>query len=75
MESGPWVLAVFFLAFVVGMALRVFLIADQILLNDEWYAMAFVVDKPFLAVVSSMNQSANSVPLNIYFWLSLHFFG
>ena len=37
--------------------------------------MEFVVDKPFLAVVSSMNQSASSVPLNIYFWLSLHFFG
>lgn len=55
-----------------GVALRLWNWPSQILLDDEWHALNFVVDRSFVDVFIQQGLGANSIPVNIYTWIVLH---
>lgn len=58
--------------FVLGTLLRSWEWSSQILLDDEWHALNFVLTRSFTDVVIQQGMGANSIPVNIYSWLVLH---
>jgi hypothetical protein len=58
-----------------GIFLRVWGLADQILLDDEWHSLNFVQDKSFLGVVGTHGIGANCIPQNLINWIWLHTVG
>lgn len=59
-------------AIIAGTWLRLWSISGQVLLDDEWHSLNFVLDKSFLAVLTGGGLGANCIPLNCYAWLLLH---
>ncbi|MCX5796675.1 MAG: glycosyltransferase family 39 protein [Elusimicrobia bacterium] len=59
-------------AVAVGLALRLYLLPDQILLDDEWHALNFVLSKSLPSVSMRHGLGANCIPQNIYSYLLLH---
>lgn len=58
-----------------GMSLRLWHWSSQLFLDDEWHAFNFVMDRSFREVVFQHGMGANSIPVNIWFWLTLHTIG
>ena len=59
------------LAFLVGTVLRVYMISQQILIDDEWHGMNFISGKSFSYLLTHYNRNANCIPMNLYRWLLL----
>jgi len=55
-----------------GMALRLAGWSSQTLLDDEWHALNFVFTRSLLDVFLQQGLGANSIPVNVYCWLTLH---
>ena len=54
-------------AFLLGLALRLYLLSGQILLDDEWHGLIFLQDRTFFEVLTQINPFQNSSPLlNLY---------
>ncbi|HUI45695.1 MAG TPA: hypothetical protein VLX29_00285 [Nitrospirota bacterium] len=63
-------------AFILGVCLRLYLLKDQVLIDDEWHGLLFIKDKSFFEVLSLINPNRNSSPLlNIYSYLCYHSIG
>lgn len=58
-----------------GMILRLWHWPTQFFLDDEWHAFGFVMNRSFKEVVFQHGMGANSIPVNIWFWLTLHTVG
>lgn len=59
-----------------GVVLRLYMIEDQILLDDEWHALNLIINKPFMHVLTSYGYTGtNCPPLHIYSWLLLKTIG
>lgn len=63
------------LAFLLGAGLRLYMISDQILLDDEWHGMNIVSGKSWTYLFTHFNRRANSIPMNVYRLFLLHTFG
>jgi hypothetical protein len=63
------------LSIFIGTVLRLYLLPDQILVDDEWHGMQFVIGKSFPEVASGHSIGANSIPMNIWRWLLLNTVG
>lgn len=63
------------LAFVIGAFLRLYLISEQILLDDEWHGLAYVIDNSFSYLFTHASWTATCIPLNLYRKFLLHSFG
>ncbi len=50
----------------VGTFLRVYLLTDQILIDDEWHGMMFTIRRSFASVWTHFSLGATSVPMNVY---------
>lgn len=61
--------------FSIGCYLRLWHITSQMFLDDEWHAINFVLDKSAYDVFFKHGMGANSIPINVWSWLSLHTFG
>lgn len=57
---------------VLGGYLRFWHLSSQALLDDEWHALNFVLNRSFTDVLIQQGLGANSIPVNIYSWLILH---
>lgn len=63
-------------AFVVGTFLRLYLISEQILLDDGWHGMYYVTEKSFTYLLTHFSiPGASCIPMNLYRWLLLHSIG
>ena len=56
----------------IGAFLRLYLIADQVLLDDEWHALFTATAHPLGYLLCHANGAATSAPLNAYAWILLH---
>ena len=59
----------------VGLCLRLYGLCGQILLDDEWHSLNFVLDKSFLEVLTRHGLGANCIPQNAINWIWLHTVG
>jgi hypothetical protein len=60
----------FCLSFFIGMILRLYILQDQILLDDEWHSLDYVPGKSLYYLLTHWGISANTIPLNLYhFWM------
>lgn len=59
----------------VGSYLRLWDWQSQVLLDDEWHALNFVLYRTFPEVLFQQGLGANSIPVNVYAWLTLHTVG
>jgi len=59
------------LTFLIGTFLRLYMVSEQILLDDEWHAIGFVTDKSFFYLLTHFGISANCIPMNLYRFLLL----
>jgi uncharacterized membrane protein len=75
-EKGLFITIVI-LAYLLGAFLRIYLLNDQVLLDDEWHSMAFVIGKPFMWILThfSVPNGFTSIPLNIHEWILLNSIG
>jgi len=55
-----------------GVSLRLWNWSSQILLDDEWHALNFVLTRSFRDVFLQQGLGANSIPINVYSWIVLH---
>ena len=62
-------------ALALGAGLRLYLLSDQPLLDDEWHAVAFARKLSFFGSLIRINIGANSPAVNFYAWLVLHTVG
>ena len=61
--------------FLVGMLLRLYGLSGQILVDDEWHSLNFVLDKSFFAVLGTHGMGANCIPQNLINWILLQTVG
>jgi hypothetical protein len=59
----------------IGILLRIFGLSEQLLLDDEWHSLNFILDKSFWAVWTTHGLGANCIPQNILNWIFLHTVG
>jgi hypothetical protein len=58
------------LALVAGFFLRIYLLADQVLIDDEWHGFYYAIDKsPYWLLTHFSIPGATCIPLNFYTWL------
>jgi hypothetical protein len=58
------------LAFLVGLFLRLYLLSDQVLIDDEWHGLYYVIGKsPWWLLTHFSIPGATCIPLNFYDWL------
>jgi uncharacterized membrane protein len=58
------------LAFLTGLFLRLYLLADQVLIDDEWHGLYYVIGKsPAWLLTHFSIPGATCIPLNFYTWL------
>ncbi len=55
-----------------GVVLRLWHWSSQILLDDEWHALNFVLNRSLIDVFMQQGLGANSIPVNVYCWIILH---
>ena len=71
-KSEPWFWIFYLLTIVIGGFLRLYLISDQILLDDEWHALNFTIDHSLWYLFTHFPRvGANSIPMNAYVRLLL----
>ncbi len=63
------------LSFIVGMILRFYLISSQIIIDDEWHGINYVIGRSFQYVFTNHGLGANSIPMNLYRWFLLNTVG
>lgn len=61
-----------FLVLSIGILLRCWHWSSQLLLDDEWHALNFVLTRSFTDVLQQQGMGANSIPINIWTWIVLH---
>lgn len=60
------------LAFLIGLGLQTYLLADQVLIDDEWHGLYFVIGKsPVWLLTHFSIPGATCIPQNLYAW-ALH---
>jgi hypothetical protein len=59
-------------AFIIGAFLRLYGLSNQIMIDDEWHSLNFVIDKSFWTLLTRVGSGANSIPENIYAYALLH---
>lgn len=69
-----WIV-IFLSAAIVGAFLRLYLIRDQILLDDEWHGLMYALIHPLFHPWSYSNAAATCPPLNAYFRILLDWAG
>jgi len=74
-SSSPNFYIFFLLSLLIGIILRLYILTDQILLDDEWHSIDYVPDKSLYYLLTHMGTSANSIPMNIYRHMLLHTVG
>ena len=74
-KSGIYFWILILLSFIVGTILRCYLISSQILIDDEWHGINYVIGKSFLYIFTNHGLGANSIPMNIYKWCLLNTIG
>jgi hypothetical protein len=58
------------LAFLAGLFLRLYLLADQVFIDDEWHGLYYVIGKsPAWLLTHFSIPGATCIPLNFYNWL------
>ncbi len=64
-------------ACLVGLFLRLNLLSSQVLVDDEWHSLAFVIGRSpgWILTHFSVPSGFTSIPLNIHAWLLLHTVG
>ena len=67
--------AIVLLLGMLGTFLRLYLIGDQILLNDEWHGLFYAAEHPVHYLLGHPVFGANSAPLNAYYRLLLDITG
>jgi len=73
-KSAPfWILIS--LSFITGTILRFYLISSQILIDDEWHGMNYVIDRSFQYVLMNHGWGGNSIPMDLYHWFLLNTYG
>lgn len=60
------------LCIITGTFLRLYLIVDQVLLDDEWHGLFYVTGHSLLHLLYYTTADATCAPLNTYAWLLLH---
>jgi len=63
------------IALLLGFFLRIYMLADQVLLDDEWHAIDYVPGKSFFYLLTHYGSSAHSIPMNLYRWFLLQTVG
>ena len=63
------------LSFIVGTILRFYLISSQIIVDDEWHGINYVIGRSFQYVFTNHGLGANSIPMNLYRWFLLNTVG
>ncbi len=63
------------LAIAIGVALRLYMILDQILLGDEWHGVDYVIGNSFSYLLTHCGFGATCIPMNLYNWFLLKTFG
>jgi len=58
-----------------GIILRLWQLPAQVMLDDEWHALNFVLGRSLPDVFLQQGLGANSIPVNIYTWLLLNTVG
>ena len=58
-----------------GIFLRLFALPGQVLVDDEWHSLNFVLGKSFFSVLTTHGLGANCIPQNAIHWLLLHTVG
>ena len=75
-QANHWFWAFFLLTAGTGCFLRLYLISDQVLLNDEWHALNFSANHSLWYLLTHFSYGgANSIPVNAYVRLLLVSFG
>jgi len=59
----------------VGTVIRLWGIGQQILVDDEWHSLNFILNKSFFTVLTTHGLGANCIPQNLYNWLLFHTLG
>src|SRR5258708_6089289 len=60
------------LALIVGVVLRLYLLADQVFIDDEWHGVYYVIGKsPGWLMTHFSIPGATCIPLNLYAWALL----
>lgn len=63
-------------AFILGVCLRLYLLKDQILIDDEWHGLNFIKNRSLWEIITQINPQINSSPLlNIYRFICYHSIG
>src|SRR5471032_3014157 len=58
------------MAFLAGLFLRMYLLADQVFIDDEWHGLYYVIGKsPVWLLTHFSIPGATCIPLNFYNWL------
>ena len=75
--KSQWLIAITILAAVAGIFLRIHLLREQVLVNDEWHSMSIAITKSFSWILThfSIPNGFTATPLNIHEWLLLHTIG
>ena len=73
--AGLWTIIFLAVPVLFGAFLRICNLQNQILLDDEWHSLNFVLGKPFLEIVTTHGEGANCIPQNIINWIWLHTVG
>lgn len=74
LETRRWLLQLA-PAWIFGLILRLYQLPGQILVDDEWHALNFVLEKPLLHLFTRQGLGANCIPQNIYTYALLHTVG
>ena len=56
----------------IGAFLRLYLITDQVLLDDEWHGLFYATEHPLVYLLRYTTADATSAPMNAYAWILLH---
>jgi len=56
----------------IGAFVRLYLITDQVLLDDEWHSLFYATEHPLAYLLRYANGAATSAPMNAYAWILLH---
>src|SRR6185369_14177208 len=75
MRKNSIYLACFGTLVALGCYLRLWGWTEQLMLDDEWHALNFVLGKSLPEVLFIQGMGANSIPVNVYSWLLLHTVG
>lgn len=75
-QTSPWFWLLLLPALATGVFFRLYLVTDQILLDDEWHALQFTINHSLWYVLTHFSYAgANIIPINAYVRILLTSFG